>query len=324
MHCKLCNYPLWNLTSRHCPECGQGFELADYTFAPGSVVFACPLCAHEHRGTSPSGHMEIARFECNGCHQLIAAADMAVCPVAPPTDRTDGGEPGAGAAWGAGLGGTRAAGPVIEMNPWLGDAPLLQRWARTALYSITAPIRLISATPTLASPLPALRYAAMSLVAFWLVMIVVTMLYTVGFTSVFVPGGGPPPMGFDADMLGFVAVMYSVYLVLTLAVCLLWSLVTHKLLAMSGPVSGPYRTTIQCFGYAAAGFGISMLACLYYAGFLLWGVIAAVMIWRVHRTTPLRAAVCVGASLLIVGVIGVIVITVLGRAMIVPFLLRGL
>src|SRR5690606_13268834 len=68
MHCRECDYALWNLTEARCPECGSPFDVGDYVFERGTVAFACPLCGHEHDGMGPLYQPWLGRDStCRGC-----------------------------------------------------------------------------------------------------------------------------------------------------------------------------------------------------------------------------------------------------------------
>ena len=73
MHCRNCQHVLWNAPApqpgapRVCPECGTGYSVADYEFAPGKVEFHCPHCDQAYFGTSSKGHLEPTEFQCTAC-----------------------------------------------------------------------------------------------------------------------------------------------------------------------------------------------------------------------------------------------------------------
>ena len=62
MRCQNCNYTLWNLTTRECPECGTPFLPSAQDFQPNSVRFCCPGCDQDYYGTSPRGHLVPSAF----------------------------------------------------------------------------------------------------------------------------------------------------------------------------------------------------------------------------------------------------------------------
>jgi hypothetical protein len=80
MKCKNCDYALWNLTEPRCPECGTGFDVQQYWFAPGSVIFKCPFCQHPHEGRDARG-LPFDAGKCEGCGQLLVVEQMAVQPA---------------------------------------------------------------------------------------------------------------------------------------------------------------------------------------------------------------------------------------------------
>ncbi len=81
MHCTGCNYLLFNLTGRVCPECGLSFETTAYHFAPGSVAFHCPECDQEYSGNDAHGLPTPREFQCVQCNKSINVAEMRVSPI---------------------------------------------------------------------------------------------------------------------------------------------------------------------------------------------------------------------------------------------------
>ena len=80
MRCKDCDYPLWNLTSRQCPECGVSFRPSEFEFVPNSVRFCCPRCDHPYYGTGEKGHVEPASFACLKCAHPVHIDEMVLRP----------------------------------------------------------------------------------------------------------------------------------------------------------------------------------------------------------------------------------------------------
>jgi len=81
MHCRTCEYPLWNLAARSCPECGAAFKPSDFTFVPNSVRFCCPHCRQNYYGTASNGHLVPDRFTCVGCRQAISMDECVILPA---------------------------------------------------------------------------------------------------------------------------------------------------------------------------------------------------------------------------------------------------
>ena len=82
MRCKTCDYPLWTLTSRMCPECGAAFLPSDFDFVPNSVRFCCPHCDQAYYGTTERGHLSPREFECVSCGAFIRMDEMVLRPAA--------------------------------------------------------------------------------------------------------------------------------------------------------------------------------------------------------------------------------------------------
>lgn len=53
VRCPECNYALWNLKARACPECGRAFSLDEWDFANSDALFACCACGEQLVGTKP-------------------------------------------------------------------------------------------------------------------------------------------------------------------------------------------------------------------------------------------------------------------------------
>lgn len=81
MHCPQCQYSLWDLRQRRCPECGAGFRPSEFDFVPGAVRFACPGCEQVYYGTSARGHLRPAAFACVRCARQLKMDDMVLTPA---------------------------------------------------------------------------------------------------------------------------------------------------------------------------------------------------------------------------------------------------
>jgi len=82
MRCKKCDYRLWNLPSRRCPECGTPFRPSEFEFVPNSVRFCCPHCSQAYFGTSPKGHLiPSTAFTCVACGRPVHMDDMVLQPA---------------------------------------------------------------------------------------------------------------------------------------------------------------------------------------------------------------------------------------------------
>lgn len=79
MFCRTCDYPLWNLKTNRCPECGNGFDWRDYHFKPGSVSVGCPNCGHSR--TDLQTLAPLTTVTCEACGQSVAVEAMSVAPL---------------------------------------------------------------------------------------------------------------------------------------------------------------------------------------------------------------------------------------------------
>ena len=81
MRCKSCDYLLWNLKARQCPECGAAFRPSEYEFTANSVRFCCPHCDQSYFGTDDHGHLVPREFECVSCRQRVRLDDTVLRPA---------------------------------------------------------------------------------------------------------------------------------------------------------------------------------------------------------------------------------------------------
>ena len=80
MQCKSCEYPLWNLKARQCPECGTPFTPSEFEFVINSVRYCCPHCNQAYYGTSEKGHLVPSEFDCVTCGRHLTMDEMVLLP----------------------------------------------------------------------------------------------------------------------------------------------------------------------------------------------------------------------------------------------------
>lgn len=290
MFCKVCQYPLWNIRERTCPECGTGFAPSGSRFKPNSVQFLCPHCSQQYYGTSATGHLVPREFDCVKCGQHLHMDRMVLVP-APGIDE----------------GRTRA-----RVNPWTERAgrPRIADWFRTTLMSMATPGALIKGTDEGASIVRTLAYA------------VITITLSCA-ASIFVPLiAGAPVMALlrintnrGEALIGYV-VGLAVIAALACVLVPLYGLVAHLILRGGKPARG-LRTTMHATALSSGGntlwapplFG--MMTGL--GGLIWWGISLSLMFRAAHRVSRTRATVAgVGPpatlfALIIVGsIVGVI------------------
>lgn len=267
MNCRACNYVLWNIRDRRCPECGTPFLPSEFKFVPGSVRFCCPRCAQAYYGTSAEGLLEPREFTCVGCGSPVNMDEMVLMPAE----------------------GVREEQTQGEVMPWLNpNRGVVSRWFGTIGWGMGTPARLIRNTPLESSVWRALVFAA-----------VTTGIYTVvglGFFVVF------PMVAIGArrstlGMLAGLATFLVIFLGAALGVILLWMLVSHALLRLGRRTEGGLRRTAQCFCYASAGDVLRAVPCIsIYMIPISWvwlAISSILMLRESQKVSALRACLAV-------------------------------
>jgi len=146
MRCTNCDYPLWNLPARQCPECGDAFSPSDFEFKPGHVRFCCPDCRQTYYGTGLRGHLEPIEFDCVNCGRHLHMDGMVLLPAE----------------------GVKDIDTRLDPMPWLErkERGLAHAWFGTIGMAMTQPQRLVRAVPSSTATSSA-----------WLFMIVSNLLY---------------------------------------------------------------------------------------------------------------------------------------------------
>lgn len=279
MRCRSCNYTLWRLTTRTCPECGAPFKPSEFEFEPNAVRFRCPHCAQDYYGTDPQGLLTPREFDCVRCQKHIHIDEMVLEPAAGLTDDQ-----------------TRYP------NPWLERRRIgrVRAWFQTIGMSMTRPGDLIRATP------PGRGFQAL-----WFAMICNFVFSALGsgvlifLPFIFVLLGAGGAAGGGANATGAVLAGLSTFLIGILmlvvggaiGVCIvigLWTLVAHAVLRLSGPIEGDINTTATCLCYASGANVLSAIPCIGgYVAMISWiwtAVSATLMLKEAHRVSGLRAA----------------------------------
>lgn len=75
MNCAHCGYALWNLSARRCPECGLNFQLSQWHFPPGSVLFGCPHCDYVFAS------LDVQVTTCPLCYGALDSESIRVIPT---------------------------------------------------------------------------------------------------------------------------------------------------------------------------------------------------------------------------------------------------
>ncbi|MCG8403588.1 MAG: hypothetical protein MI923_00175 [Phycisphaerales bacterium] len=269
MRWKTCDYRLWNLTSRRCPECGSPFLPSEFDFAPGTVQFCCPDCNQAYFGTSQQGHLVPAAFNCQSCNRSLHMDDMVVLPA-------------------HGLEETQT---VSQGIPWLERKELgvFKALLKTIWMALISPVRLIRLAPDDGKQREAWGFA----------LIISTLVAILGIGPFFVMSIGINFMiigGMSSgSLLGASALIMLVTmiaaLISTIVFILIWGGVTQLLLGRSAL---RLRYTYQALCYSAGANTASAVPCLgLYFGWIWWLVSAILMIQQTHKVSGARASLAV-------------------------------
>ncbi|VAX42108.1 hypothetical protein MNBD_PLANCTO03-101, partial [hydrothermal vent metagenome] len=283
MNCKHCDYPLWNLRSRQCPECGVSFRPSEFRFAKNAVRYACPHCSQDYYGTGTNGHLEPRSFPCVSCGDRIDMDEMVLLPTEGVSERQ-----------------THA-----DINPWLDTSRRFSsRWFGTLYRGACTPSWLLRSTPVESGPAKAWGFAVLSFVLVGLVMLSPIFLFLLVTTLTGNGGvGGGGMTGFFSSFL-----MFGLVTALVSVVGLgLWVLTTHALLKLSGPTEGGLGRTAQAICYTCAPQMCVFVPCfgvyLGWIGTIWWVVVAGIALAAAQKVSGLRAVIAIAVLPLICGVL---------------------
>jgi len=269
MRCRQCNYPLWNLTARACPECGAPFLPGDFDFAPSTVKYCCPSCDQDYYGTSERGHLVPPQFDCIRCGRSLHMNEMVLRPL-------------------EGVAEHATAGSTI---PWLQREHLgrWKAWWRTIGHALVRPGRMMDALPATASGQSALWYlllvTTVTTLAAVLPMLLFmgVMVFSVGGGG----GGGPASLPFIGGTTVFMLASIVGQIILTF----LWCAMAHVCLRMGGETAGGIGRTWQTLCYTSGASIFTAVPCFGpYFGWIWWVVSATLGMMRSQRVSGLRAS----------------------------------
>lgn len=267
MQCTACQYFLWNIRDRRCPECGTGFRVSDHTFRPGSVQFRCLHCDQSYYGTdAESGHLVPRTFDCVRCEARIDMDEMVVLPACGVDERD-----------------------ATERHPWFERRQgLVMSWLTTVAVSCFSPGRLMRLTREDEPARPSLAFMAATLAVAFVGGLGVLLLF------LFMMGGMAGGYSFST-MMSMAATFLIPFGILAGAIGV-WLLATHAVLMLTGSTKGLKRTT-HAIAYSCGPVVLSAFPCLgaYVIPFaaLWWIINAAFMVTTAHRVSGVRAAAAV-------------------------------
>jgi hypothetical protein len=295
MRCKGCDYALFEIAARACPECGLPFKPSDFDFTLNSVRFCCPHCRQAYFGTDTRGHLQPRRFVCVSCANEIDMDDMIVA--------------------------TREEVPeavtVPDRMPWFERRRIgvVSAFFATIWRSMINPVRLAGTLPAG----PASVRSASTLSGLWFATLVVALTVAIGTSAMFVlPAGMGVTAGAGGGMLFGVAVtalfMFVVPLLVALALIALWVLGAHAILRVTGTTRGGLASTFDSIGFSS---GVVLPAIIPCVGWMIlpfviiwWVIVAVVMLAKAQAVEGWRAALaCAGppVTMLLVSVALVVI-----------------
>jgi hypothetical protein len=247
MRCTQCNYPLWEIASRQCPECGTGFRPSTFTFAQNAVQFRCPHCAQAYYGTGAGGHLQPSAFTCVQCARAITEDEMVLLPTA----------------------GVKEELAKADSVPWLArEGGAVRSFLATVFMSLFRPDRLARALPETTRTRDAVWFLVWSL-ATSIGLVGGFILTACGLIGVMSSGGNAKAMlpGFQSAQIA--ASVGGGLLLANAVVVFVWMGATHLCLRMLGKPARGFAGTLECFAYGSSGLQICALFILSMCGYML-------------------------------------------------------
>ncbi|MGI9013199.1 MAG: hypothetical protein ACR2GY_03010 [Phycisphaerales bacterium] len=269
MRCKTCDYPLWNLPTRQCPECGNAFLPSEFAFRPSTVEFCCPHCQQSYYGTDVSGHLVPRAFSCVKCSAAIEMDAMLLRPAGGASDAT-----------------TEA-----DFMPWLERhrRGRIRSWFRMVGRGLVSPGKLMDVTPVSSSTGDAVWFAVINAV-------VIAGAFFLPFgLCVFLPMlfGGPGGGG-GGGMITGPLILMACSAGFILFGLLIWGITAHGLLRLTGATQHTVGRTYQAVCYTSGAMVTSATPCVgFYFGWIWWTVSAIIGVQKAQNVSGGRATFAV-------------------------------
>ena len=285
MHCRNCDYPLWNLTTSICPECGAVFAPSEFEFVPNSVRFCCPHCQQSYYGTDPKGHIVPEHFDCVTCGQHIHMDRMVLLPAE----------------------GVAEARTKPDANPWLErkDRGFFKAWIATVVKSLAGQAAMMRGLGDQVRPGEAWRFALLTLLVWLGIGVALPLFGFAVFTSLGSASRATVALGAAAGTTLGLATVW-------LTLILLWGLSTHGLLRVTGGAPHTIGRTFEAILYSS-GVTVPMAVPLFgvYCGstfVTIWWLVSAILMivygQKVHGGRATFATLAFPGTLFILSVVG--------------------
>jgi len=265
MHCRTCDYPLWNLKARQCPECGTAFKPGEYEFVPNTVRFCCAQCDQSYYGTGVKGHLVPHEFNCVKCGVRMSMDDAVLRPAA----------------------GVEEEQTRVARVPWLErrERGFVRAFFGTVGLVLVNQSRLVRGLAPQPKPGAAWWFAVVALVAIALTAVTPLMLFMVPALMV-----GRTTAGMMSGV-GVFSTFAGVIIAGSLAFLFVWALTAHGILRITGPMKGGFGRTMEAFGYSAGANVITAVPCFgFYFGWIWWMISATLLVKEAQGVSGGRAA----------------------------------
>ncbi|MBI1191400.1 MAG: hypothetical protein GC200_12060 [Tepidisphaera sp.] len=282
MKCLSCQYPLWGIAARICPECGTHFAPSGFRFPPWAVKFCCPHCDLAYYGTDADGLLKPREFECVGCSKPITLDKMIVRP------RREG----------------FSVKMPLNVNPWEDRRHLGRR--RAALQTMFLGVGNMGELMRVTRPEQStgLRF----LMFLWSVTVIVGAIpFMLMFLVPFVATG--PRSGvsmLSTPFFGVVVALVTSLLGMLVGV-LLAAGVAHGVLRVFGPLPHGYNRTLQAFTYTCGPMALCAFPCLGFywtpIGLVWWSILAGSALVSAQRVGAWRATAAIVTGPLLIAVV---------------------
>lgn len=272
MRCRTCDYTLWSIRDRVCPECGAPFKPSEFLFRRSAVAYHCPHCDQSYFGMTAQGHLKPRTFNCVTCSREIDMDEMVLTP-------TDGVREDFTAA--------------DEKNPWEARRGfgIFGAWFRTVWMSMASPSRLIQKSSARGLAGSAVWFAAFTTILIGVASMISWVIFGLVVSGMF-GGGGAMGLMFVIPFTFFYTLFGGLFVVILI---MAWSLGTHMLLALSGGTERGIGRTIMAISY---GSGVNVVTAIPLVGMYValgswvwWGVSSGLMLAETHRVSKTRAII---------------------------------
>jgi len=294
MQCRTCNYSLWNLRTRTCPECGTGFRPSEFEFEPNTVRFCCTGCGQAYYGTSYNGHLRPSSFACVSCGTAQQMDDMVLLPAQGLADIQ-----------------TRQFRMAWTDRQSVG---FVRAWWKTLVDGMLKPAELMRASSGAPATIPGWTFFIVNLAIIFLAGTLIVGLFAV-IISGFMGGAG----GAGGASLGRVIAGVGIGGGVTLLVGLighgiylsLWIALAHLLLKLTGPTKGRFGLSSQAFTYTSGALVLLGTICVWYIAYVWWLVCAVVALKEIQRVSWTRSVIA-ALTFPVLSAVGATVIYIVG------------